>query len=73
MDEVEYSYRVDLANIDDRIRTCKMQLDYLKSQRYKILAKLQSLDMGAVFERIAEKGLSPSDVLELIDNAENPA
>ena len=62
----------ELTVIDEKIRRTMLQLLGLKEQRNKLLAKKKDVDMDIVLQCIAEKGLSPNEVLDLINNVAQP-
>ena len=62
-------YSDELTDIDCKLREHKRQIALLTSQRHKILAKIQDVDMDIVLQCITEKGLSSNEVLEIINQA----
>ena len=62
-------YNEELTIIDEKIRRMTLQLVSLKEERHRLLAKIKDVDMDIVLQCIAEKGLSPNEVLGLLNGA----
>ena len=63
------AYEGQLAYIDEMISVHRSQIESLTWERYKLLSKIRNVDMDAVLQCIAEKGLTSGEVLNLINSA----
>ena len=67
--KAKVDYDAEIAQIEEMINTCRLNLRRLSAQRQSLLAKKQHADMDVVLEYIIECGMTANEVLELINNA----
>ena len=65
------TYEEQLRSIDNKIAEHKEEIEKLSSERHKVLEKIKDLDMDIVLQCIVEKGLTSTDIMELINNLPN--
>jgi len=70
MEELASDLDMELAMIEQDIRMLQVRIKILKKRKRKLLVKVRDLDMDIVLQCIVEKGLTSSEVLRLIDNAD---
>ena len=64
-----FAYEIELSNIEEKIRAHRMQIEKLTGEKYKLLTKIQALDMDVVLQCIVEKGLTSNEVMEMINSS----
>ena len=65
----DYDTKLDLVNA--KIKALQDQIDGLKRQKRVLLTKIQEVDMDLVLQYIIERGLTSTEIMEMIDNAES--
>ena len=60
-------YAEALAEIDKKIAANKAAMKDLTKQRNQLLSKKKSADMDAALKIIGEKGISATELLEMLD------
>ena len=64
-----FAYEIELSNIEEKIREHRIQIEKLTGEKYKLLTKIQALDMDVVLQCIVEKGLTSHEVMEMINSS----
>jgi len=64
-----FAYEIELSNIEEKIRVHRIQIEKLTGEKYKLLTKIQALDMDVVLQCIVEKGLTSYEVMEMINSS----
>ena len=70
MEKLNDEYNAKLSLVNAKIRTLQDQIDGLKRQKRILLTKIKDVDMDLVLQYIVERGLTSTEVMEMIDSAE---